>query len=141
MQVNFKQQSITEKYIASEYLTSYLEEYENYIDDLKLKISRKYGKFTRIKALNSLWHYTFRTPLCAKFEDYWHIDLQSDSIVGYKQPEYENSLSLSEKFMLDIWRSQLSDYKVNFINIASLDQHTQSCLYIFLKLSKDIFMY
>jgi hypothetical protein len=141
MQVDFKQKRVTQKYIDSDYLSSSLNEYENYLNDLKLKISKRYGKFTRIKALNNLWHYTFRTPLCAKFEDYWHIDLQSDSIAGYKIPEYENSLSHSEKFMLGIWRSQVSSCKVDFINMASLGQHVQSCLYMFLKLSNDIFMY
>lgn len=141
MQVDFKQKRVTHKHIDFNYLANSLDEYGKYLDSLKLEIDRRYGKFTRINALNSLWHYTFRTPLCAKFEDYWHIDMQSDSIAGYKIPEYENSLSNSEKFMLGIWRSQVSDYKVDFINMASLGQHMQFCIYMFLKLSNDIFMY
>ena len=141
MQVDFKQKRVTHIHLDSDYLAHSIDEYGKYLDSLKLEISKRYGKCTRINALNSLWHYTFRTPLCANFEDYWHIDMQSDSISGHKISKDESSLSHSEKFMLGIWRSQVAACKVDFINTASLGQHMQSCIYMFLKLSNDIFMY
>lgn len=138
---DYKQKKTELKSICFDELSSSIDIYETYLDDLKSKISRKYGKYTRLNALKNLWHYTFDTPLCANFEDYWHINLEKDSIFGLKHPEYESSLSSSEKFMLDIWRSQVTEYKVDFRNMSSLGSHVQSCLYMFLKFSNDVFLY
>ncbi|CAG35465.1 hypothetical protein [Desulfotalea psychrophila] len=139
--IDYKHGNVTHTLVGVEYINYSLEEYEKYIIDLKIKVSRRYADCTRIETLKKMWHYTFTTPLCANFEDYWHIDLETDSILGYKNVKYENSLSHSETFMLSIWRSQLSGYKVDFLNMASLGKHLQSCLFMFLKLSNDIFMY
>ncbi|MCX5991561.1 MAG: hypothetical protein NTZ04_04420 [Chloroflexi bacterium] len=141
LEVDFKKGTATHIYIDSDYLAYSLGEYINYLDNLKTEISRRYDKCTKLNALKSLWHYTFRTPLCGNFEDYWHIDIESDLIFAYKISQHEGGLSGSEKFMLGIWRSQVSNYKVDFINMASLGQHMQFCLYMFLKLSNDIFLY
>ena len=141
LNVDFKQKRVSHEYIDSDYLAYSLNEYVNYLDNLKTEISRKYGKCSRLNALRNLWHYTFRTPLCANFEAYWHIDIENDSISGYKISEDECSLSSSETFMLGIWRSQVSGYRFDFINMASLGPDMQSRLYMFLKLSNDIFLY
>lgn len=141
LKVDFKQKRVSHEYIGSDYLAYSLNEYVNYLDNLKTEISRKYGKCSRLNALRNLWHYTFRTPLCANFEAYWNIDIENDSILGYKISEHECSLSGSETFMLGIWRSQVSGYRVDFINMASLGPDMQSRLYMFLKLSNDIFLY
>ncbi len=141
LEMDFKQKKARHDYVDFDYLVYSLNEYVNYLDNLKTEISRQYDKRTKINALKNLWQYTFTTPLCANFEGYWHVDIESDSIIGYKISEHEGSLSHSEQFMLGIWRSQVSDYKVDFINMASLGQHMQSCLYMFLKLSNDIFLY
>ncbi|MFH0801428.1 MAG: hypothetical protein V2A78_03455 [bacterium] len=141
MQVDFKQSTVLHKSIDSDYLAHALGEYNQYLAYLRTEISRVYNKCTKVNALKSLWHFIFRTPLCANFEDYWHIDSEQDCLVGCKTPEYEVNLSHSEKFMIDIWRSQVRTGNVGFLNMASLDQRTQSCLYMFLKLSNDIFLY
>ena len=141
LQVNYKHKTVNHKHINSDYLAYSLNEYSNYLNSLKMELSRRYGKFTKLNALMSLWHYTFSTPLCANFEDYRHIDVERDSISGYKISEREHNLSHSEKFMLGIWRSQVSTGKLEFINMASLGSHMQSCLYMFLKLSNNIFLY
>ncbi|PIE74465.1 MAG: hypothetical protein CSA18_04945 [Deltaproteobacteria bacterium] len=141
MQIEYKQGSVNHMFPDIDYILSSLSEYEKYLSDLNNKIYRKFSKFTRVNTLKNLWHYTFKTPFCKKFEDYWHIDLENDSIIGYKCPEYEKELSHSESFMLGIWRSQVSDCKVDFLNLSSLGKDVQSCLFMFLKLSNDIFMY
>jgi hypothetical protein len=141
MRINYKQNSVSHSYITSEYLIDSIKEYSSYLAELKLEISRKYYKCTRLNALRNLWYYTFVTPLCKNFEDYWHIDNDKDAIFAIKKPDYESGLSHSETFLLGIWRSQVTSGKVDFLNIASLDDNTQSKLYMFLKLSNDIFLY
>jgi hypothetical protein len=141
LRMNFKHKRTLYEQISPSYLSSSLDEYTVYLSSLKSSLSDKYAKCTKLNALRELWHYTFATPLCAVFEDFWHIDTDKDSIVGYKSARGEANLSHSETFMLGIWRSQVSGYKVDFLNMASLDEDTQYCLYTFLKLSNDIFMY
>lgn len=141
LQVYFKRKSASHDRIDSPYLTKCLDEYARYLDDLKNEISKKYRKYTKINALRSLWHYTFQTPLCANFEDYWDVDTEKDLIHAYRTQPHDCYLSHSETFMLGIWRSQVSECKVHFLNMASLDERMQSCLHMFLKLSNDIFMY
>ena len=139
--IDFKHKKVNEQYIDSDYLNFTLEEYEKYLNSLTRQISTHYSENTKLNALKNLWYYTFSTPLCAKFEDWWVIREEEDNIFAYKGNPLYNNLSSSEKFMLDIWRGQLTNYKVGFLNMSSLDDHTQNCLYMFLKLSNDIFMY
>lgn len=142
LKVDFKHKMInTDNHIDHDYLMSCLNNYKNYLNHLKSEIRRRYRKHTKIHALMNLWHYTFRTPLCSNFEDYWYIDIEKDSILGYKKSKCESNLSHSETFMLGIWRSQVSGYKVDFINMASLDSEMQDRLYMFIKLANDIFLY
>lgn len=139
--VNFKRKEIQQDSINASYLLICLKEYENYLSELKSSISVAFINFNKINALENLWHYTFTTPLCSNFSDYWYIDNNNDAILGCKHPEVETSLSSSEKFILEIWRSQVCGSKVDFPNMSSLDKHHQNCLYMFLKLSNDIFLY
>lgn len=141
LKMDFKQAKAEHDYINSEYLSLSMDEYVKYLNCIQIQICDKYGKYTKLNALKNLWNYTFNTPLCNNFEDYWYIERDSDSISGWKTCQYEKSLSHSETFMLSIWRSQVSGYKVDFINMSSLGHHMQICLYMFLKLSNDIFLY
>ncbi len=141
LEVNFKQKQVRQDSVDAEYLSNCLNEYVKYLDGLKSEISKAFAKCSKLNALKNLWHYTFKTPLCANFSDYWHIDYEKDYLLGCKRPDIEHNLSSSEKFMLEIWRSQVCGCKVDFLNMASLDYHTQCCLYMFLKLSNDIFLY
>jgi len=140
--IDFKHKWEAEKkFIDIDYLNYSLNQYDNYLNYLKTEISKKYHKYTKINVLKNLWHYTFNTPLCANFEDYWHINFEKDSISAWKESKHETRLSSSETFMLGIWRSQVSGYKVDFVNMGNLDQNKQSKLYMFLKLSNDILLY
>jgi hypothetical protein len=119
----------------------FLDTYYAFLDHITLEINEKFKAYTKINLLEKLWHYTFHTPLCGNFNDYWVIDKDNDCIEALKHPKQESGLSHSEKFLLGIWRSQLTTSNVEFINMSSLDNHAQSCLYIFLKLSNNLFMY
>lgn len=141
LEVNFKRKEIQQDFIGTDYLLDCLIEYEKYLFEMKSKIIESYAGCTKINALKNLWHYTFKTPLCASFSDYWYLDEEKDIINGCKHPEIESSLSSSEKFMLNVWRSQVCGCKVDFLNMASIGGHFQNCLYMFLKLSNDIFLY
>ena len=141
LRTDFKQKRAVYEQISPSYLSSSLGEHTVYLNSLKDSLLEKYAKCTKLNALRELWHYTFATPLCTVFEDFWQIDTYKDSIVGYKSAKGEANLSHSETFMLGIWRSQVSGYKVDFLNMASPGEHMQYCLYAFLKLSNDIFMY
>lgn len=141
LKVNFKHKVILQDYITAGYLSDCLNEYEKYLNDLKSKVLSSFVGCSKLDALKNLWHFTFKTPLCSNFSDYWHIDNENDIIYGCKYPETEGSLSSSEKFMLNIWRSQVCGCKVDFLNMASIGEHYQNCLYMFLKLSNDIFLY
>ncbi|MGC9195871.1 MAG: hypothetical protein ACP5IL_10510 [Syntrophobacteraceae bacterium] len=139
--IDIKNNQASNNNISKEYIESCIYEYVQYLNHMKDVIASKYIEQTRINVLKGLWRYTFRTGLCADFDAYWHIYTEKNIIVGLKHPDYENRLSTSEIFMLSIWRSQLTDYNVKFLNMSSLGDHMQSCLYMFLKLSNDIFLY
>lgn len=141
LEVNFKRNEIRQDFIKIEYLIQSLEEYNIYLTDLKTSISDSFAYCTKLNSLKNLWHYTFKTPLCSNFSDYWYIDEKNDALAGCKHPEIEKGLSSGEKFMLEIWRSQVCGSKVEFLNMASIGGHYQNCLFIFLKLSNDIFFY
>lgn len=141
LEVNFKRNEIRQDFIKDDYLKNCLSEYNIYLTDLKISISESFAYCTRINSLKKLWHYTFKTPLCFNFSDYWHIDEKNDALIGCKHPEFEKSLSSGEKFMLDIWRSQVCGCKVDFLNMSSIGGHYQNCLFMFLKLSNDMFLY
>lgn len=139
--VDFKRNEIQQDSIKNDYISNCLNEYNKYLIELKIGISTSFIECTKLMALENLWHYTFKTPLCSNFSDYWHLNIENDSLSGCKYPKKENGLSSSEKFMLEIWRSQVCGCKVDFLNMASLGKHLQNCLYMFLKLSNDIFLY
>lgn len=139
--VNFKYNEIHQDFIDKVYLENCLDEYGKYLIDIKTDISEVYVTYSKINVLKNLWHYTFKTPLCSNFYDYWHVDSEKDSILGCKHPKMEDGLSSSEKLMLEIWRSQVCGGKVDFLNMASIGKHFQNCLYSFLKLSNDLFLY
>ncbi|MDA8222486.1 hypothetical protein [Desulfosporosinus sp.] len=126
---------------TNENLMFCLDTYSDFINTISNQIEIKYSKFTRIEIFKELWRYTFRTPLCKKIEDYWLLDEEKDLIVAIKNSKQEGSLSSSEKFLLDIWRGQFNNHNVHFLNMSSLGTHAQKSLYLFLKVSNDIFMY
>ena len=138
---NYKQKQISEQNVNYAKLVSDIEIYQDYLRTVKQSISSKFVRNTKLKALENLWHYTFRTPLCANFEDYWQVDRNRDTITQCLNPEIEHGLSSSEEFMLGIWRSQWNSRPMEFINMASLDRRNQNCFYLFLKLMNDIFIY
>ncbi|SHL46242.1 hypothetical protein [Flavobacterium saccharophilum] len=141
LKINFKHKEILQDSIDELYLTNCLKEYEKYLIDIKTKVSTNFIAFSKLRALENLWHHTFQTPLCSNFSDYWYIDSEKDCISGCKHPEIVDNLSSSEKFMLGIWQSQVCGAKVDFPNMASLSKRTQNNLYLFLKLSNDLFFY
>ncbi|WP_430814003.1 hypothetical protein [Carboxylicivirga sp. RSCT41] len=141
LEVNFKRNEIRQDFITVQYLTNSLEEFSIFLTDLKLSIADSFAYCTKINSLQNLWHYTFKTPLCSNFSDFWYIDEKNDSLAGCKHPEAEEGLSSGEQFMLSIWRSQVCGCKVDFLNMASIGRHYQNCLFMFLKLSDDIFLY
>ena len=102
LKVNFKQNEIHQDFIDPLYLKNCLDEYEKYLIDIKEMISKTFINFSKLNLLKNLWDYTFETPLCSNFPDYWYIDPEKDRITGCKHTETEGSLSSSEKFMLEI---------------------------------------
>jgi hypothetical protein len=141
LEIDFKRGEIRQDNVNVEYLTKCINEYTEYLNKLKYLISESFASYTKINALKNLWHYTFKTPLCKNFSDYWYVDEKNDALSGCKHPEFEDGLSSGEKFMLDIWRSQVCRCKFDFPNMASIGSHYQKCLFMFLKLSNDIFLY
>lgn len=141
LKVYFKETMIRNDFIDYSYMVTCLTEYDGYLAELESAVSKSFEKCTKLNALENLWHYTFQTPLCANFSEYWYVDEKNDSLLGCKHPKCESDLSSSEIFMLEIWRTQVSGGKVNFPNMSSLGERTQNCLYLFLKLSNDIFLY
>ncbi len=141
LEIDYKHKRASHEYVDQAYIANAINDFAKYLNELKDQINRHYSKYTKINALKTLWKYTFNTPLCSRFDDYWQVDAENDSIFAYKIADQESGLSHSERFMLGIWRSQVAGYKVDFLNMASLDDHMQNCLHIFLKLSNDIFLY
>lgn len=141
LEIDYKIGEVTKATITVEYLKSSLDEYNSFISDLKSSISISFNHYTKLNALKNLWHYTFKTSLCSDFTDYWHIDEKNDALVGCKYPRVAEALSSIEKFMLEIWRSQVCHAKLDFPNMISIDTHFQRCFFMFLKLSNDTFLY
>lgn len=141
LEVNFKLREVAKASISVEYLSSSLDEYINFLSYLKSSISFSFNHYTKLNALKNLWYYTFKTSLCSDFTVYWHIDEENDALTGCKYPKIAEDLSKIEKFMLEVWRSQVCGAKLEFPYMISIDSHFQKCFFMFLKLSKDIFLY
>ena len=142
LQLDYKKKRIRElNHLDKNIIEKYLGIYNKYLNHIQLSISERYAEYSKLNALRKLWHYTFSTPLCEKFEDYWYIDEESDAIQGYKNPEKAVGLSSSERFLLDIWKSQVTYHDVKFINWTSISKEVKSKMFLFLKLSNDIFLY
>lgn len=141
LEIDYKLGEVKKTTITAEYLKSSLDEYNSFITHLKSSISVSFNHYTKLNALKNLWHYTFKTSLCSDFTDYWHIDEKNDALGGCKYPKIAEDLSKIEKFMLQIWRSQVCGAKLEFPYMISIDRHFQKCFFMFLKLSKDIFLY
>jgi hypothetical protein len=141
LSVDLKQESARGDHISFDNLSDALAACDTYVADIENQVSRLYARCTRLSVLKKLWRYTFLTPLCASFDDYWAADSDKDRLIGFKTTRVEEGLSHSERFMLGIWRSQVSPYNVEFVNMASLGDRMRACLYMFLQLQEDIFMY
>ena len=76
---------------------------QSIIESIKEKIIEKYGKFTLLQMLQKLWSYTFKPHI--KFEDHFVLNIEKDIYDGpFKESKY--SLSSSEMFFLQVWKSQ-----------------------------------
>lgn len=90
---------------------AFLNDYLNIFSSIESEIKkhfRLYTSITRVEKLKNLWYECFNSPLLI-FEKYWEIDFERDLITDIKYPNYENSLSSSEKVILSIWRHQYYD--------------------------------
>lgn len=142
LRIDYKTKNVKlELNIYLRYLIFCLDTYNDFLDYIYTEINNKYNKYTKINLLKDILLIHLCVYLCAHFDDYWLLDIEKDQIVALKHPKQEYGLSHSEKFMLDIWRSQFTNYKVEFLNMSSLGYHAQSCLYLFLKISNNLFMY
>lgn len=94
-----------------------IENIKQFINDniMLLKIFREkiignveFTKYTRVNHLRELWRECFKSPIL-RFDDYWEIDDEKDLILEIKYPEFESSISSSEKVYLSVWRHQFYD--------------------------------
>ena len=100
-----------------------------FLENIKGEIEARYKENTKINVLKYLWKQEFWPD----FEIFWYIDQENDLIAGFRNPDIEKVLSPSEQFFLGVWRSQLTTYKVDFLNMSSLDSFSQSYLHLFLR--------
>ena len=91
-------------------ITQFINDYLLFFDFLEEKILKNidYIKGTEIDKLRNLWNQCFNSNLLI-FDEYWVVDEERDLIIDIKYPEYESSISSSEKVYLSIWRHQFYD--------------------------------
>jgi len=90
------------------------------LEAFKQALNSKYSDYTRIKAMKSLFDYTFKTPLL-KFEDEFYLDLEDDEVGGMKFDErkYE-SLASSEQLFYSIWANHTTGRNLKVVSGAIL---------------------
>ena len=122
----------------------FLNDYLNIFNSIESEIKkhfRSYTSITRVQKLRDLWYECFKSPLL-KFEEYWGIDFERDLITDIKHPNYENSLSSSEKVILSIWRHQYYDgIKTEEFLLCSVNYETICKLYKGLAKTQFYYMY
>lgn len=93
-----------------ELIIKFINDYLDFFNILKEKILRniEFKQKTKIEELRDLWYQCFDSPILI-FDKYWVIDEERDLIVDVKYPNYEESISSSEKVYLSIWRHQFYD--------------------------------
>lgn len=98
----------TKPTITKSYISSTINIFKKVLKELKIKLSKKYSKYTKLKILKDIWYYMFDSSVL-KFEDYWII--KEGKIQGFNYEyakKYVNTLSSYEKTLLAIWIQQFN---------------------------------
>ena len=108
-------------------------------EGLKLKLLEKYKEYTKINANKRLWSFLFTSPVLP-YDDFWKYDEKTDSIVAYKQGQYENNLSHSETLILSLWRAHFNrngGEAMKGFTMRQFDTRNQERVLFFLSVGSD----
>lgn len=105
-----------------------------FITAIKDQINEKYQNYTKLKILKETWAYIFKSPVM-RFEDYWEVDEDKDSVVCMVRTEEKRRLSSSEMTKLELWRHLFSGSAREFkeFRYASLDEIRANQIRLILK--------
>jgi hypothetical protein len=100
-------------------------------DFVNNELASKYANYTRKKTMEDLWNYIFPTPIL-KFEDYWNVDEDHNTVTRTGREFPSGSPSNSEMIFLNVWMTHFSGlsnplYKVP-LHMKSLDSNRKDQL-------------
>ena len=106
------------------------------------RTTAKYGRYTKLAALKSLWEYLFQSPVM-RFEDYWDTE-GPHGLVRYKATDQdERQLSSSERMFLQVWLSHFNQYRRRMepeapLYMRSLDSIRRKQMLYFLSVAHEV---
>ena len=105
------------------------------LEEMKVKLSEAYCKYTRIKAVEELFKFVFNSPMMV-FADEFNVDVENDRIGGYKKTgeDRENSLGSTQTFFLELWlaHTQAQNKTLPGGIFYKLDSNSQEKLKVFM---------
>ncbi|MCK4311182.1 MAG: hypothetical protein KAW88_00425 [Candidatus Cloacimonetes bacterium] len=121
--------------IDSDYIDGCLDYLSKMINLIIDKLKQKYKDFTRLKVLEDLWNYMFKSPVM-KFDDYWQLDKKNDRIICMTRTEDKYELSSGETMLLSVWRAHYAGNSSMIKNFSmyNLDNRNQKKLLYFLSI-------
>ncbi|OPX24539.1 MAG: hypothetical protein B1H05_04975 [Candidatus Cloacimonas sp. 4484_140] len=126
--------------LINKFLVTYLN-FSSVISEYAKNTYDSYSELSNIDKLRNLWNNCFSSPLL-NFDKYWEYNESDDLITNIKYPDYENSISSSEKVLLSIWRHQYYDgIKTEEFLLCSINYHEIYKLYKGLSNLKFYYMY
>jgi hypothetical protein len=105
-------------------------------------IGKRYETHTRVAALRRLWSHLFDSPLM-KFDDYWIVDTEDDTVPAMKPNPAIDMLSRSERILLGLWRAEFAGDAslLRDFSMKSLDRRRRRDLVTLIAALRDIWLY
>lgn len=102
----------------------------------------RYAGYTRVAALRRLWSYLFDSPIM-RFDDFWHVDEETDKVFAIKTNPLVDQLSTSERVLLGLWRAEFAGDAslLRHFSMKSLDADRRRDLVTLIAALREIWLY
>lgn len=114
--------------LTTEYVSRVCEASQALMDEMQHRLSEKYAKYTRHRAITELWNWMFPTPLMkGRLDEYFCLG-DNGTLFAIRSPPLENALSHSEVSLLRFWRENVIS-----LYISGLDDNNRAKLLWFIE--------
>lgn len=119
--------------LTAQYVTGICEAALTLVQEVDKRLELKYRSYSKLSAIEQIWNWMFPTePMHGRFNQFFYVDNDTQTILGIKHDELEGHLSHSEVELLGLWR-----HNVISPGFRSLDPNNQRKMLWFLETLRD----